>query len=137
MSGNHTYHHALLSKECEKNTLEEIEKTEEIIFKTAGYRTKLFRPPEGYVDEKVKKISKELGYSIIIWSIDTKDWEHAGVDLIVGNVERNAGDGDIILMHDYVSKPNTTIGALERVIKNLKNEGYTFVTVSELIARGG
>ena len=105
----------------------------ELIEKKYGYEMTIFRPPEGYVDEKVKNIAMELDYSIIIWSIDTKDWEHVGSDLIVGNIEKNVSDGDIILMHDYVSKPNTTIGALEEVIKNIKSKGYEFVTVSELI----
>ena len=97
---------------------------------------KIFRPPEGYIDKKVENIARELDYSIIIWSIDTKDWEHVGSDIIVGNIEKNASDGDIILMHDYVSKPNTTIDALERIIRNLKSQGYEFVTVSELIVNG-
>ena len=134
--GNHTFNHEHTKEMDEQSFYSDVKACHELIKEKYGYKMKIFRPPEGYVDEKVKNIASELDYSIIIWSIDTKDWEHVGSDLIVGNIEKNASDGDIILMHDYVSKPNTTIGALERVIKNLKNEGYNFVTVSELIEKG-
>lgn len=134
--GNHTFNHEHTKNMTNEAFYRDVKACHELIKEKYGYEMKIFRPPEGYVDEKVKNIAKELDYSIIIWSIDTKDWEHVGSDLIVGNIEKNASDGDIILMHDYVSKPNTTIGALERVIKNLKNEGYNFVTVSELIEKG-
>lgn len=134
--GNHTFNHEHTKEMDEEDFYRDVKACHELVKNKYGYEMKVFRPPEGYVDEKVMNIAKELDYSIIIWSIDTKDWEHVGSDLIVGNIEKNASDGDIILMHDYVSKPNTTIGALERVIKNLKNEGYDFVTVSELIEKG-
>ncbi len=134
--GNHTFNHEHTKEMSEDDFYRDVRACHDLVKEKYGYEMKIFRPPEGYVDEKVKNIARELDYSIIIWSIDTKDWEHVGSDLIVGNIEQNASDGDIILMHDYVSKPNTTIGALERVIKNLKSEGYKFVTVSELIERG-
>lgn len=134
--GNHTFNHEHTKNMTNEAFYRDVKACHELIKEKYGYEMKIFRPPEGYVDEKVKNIAKELDYSIIIWSIDTKDWEHVGSDLIVGNIEKNASDGDIILMHDYVSKPNTTIGALEQVIKNLKSEGYKFVTVSELIEQG-
>lgn len=131
--GNHTFNHEHTKNMTAEDFYDDVRSCHKLIKDKYGYDMKIFRPPEGYIDDKVKNIACELDYSIIIWSIDTKDWEHVGSDLIVGNVEKNASDGDIILMHDYVSKPNTTIGALERVIKNLKEQGYRFVTVSELI----
>ena len=134
--GNHTFNHEHTKQMSEEAFYRDVRACHELVKEKYGYEMKIFRPPEGYVDEKVKNIASELDYSIIIWSIDTKDWEHVGSDLIVGNVEKNASDGDIILMHDYVSKPNTTVAALERVIQNLKKEGYVFVTVSELLENG-
>lgn len=134
--GNHTFNHEHTKDMNEENFYRDVKMCHELVKEKYGYEMKIFRPPEGYVDQKVEKIAAEMGYSIIIWSIDTKDWEHVGADLIVGNIEKNADDGDIILMHDYVSKPNTTIDALEKIIKNLKNQGYKFVTVSELIGNG-
>ena len=133
--GNHTFNHEHTKDMTEEDFYKDVRECHSLVKEKYGYEMKIFRPPEGYIDDKVKNIANELGYSIIIWSIDTKDWEHVGSDIIVGNVEKNASDGDIILMHDYVSKPNTTIGALERLIKKLKSEGYSFVTVSELIEK--
>lgn len=134
--GNHTFNHEHTKNMSEADFYRDVRTCHELIKEKYGYEMRIFRPPEGYIDEKVKNIARELDYSIIIWSIDTKDWEHIGSDLIVSNVEENASDGDIILMHDYVSKPNTTVGALEKVIKRLKTEGYRFVTVSELLKMG-
>jgi peptidoglycan/xylan/chitin deacetylase (PgdA/CDA1 family) len=131
--GNHTFNHEHTKNMTQEDFYRDVKACHDLIKEKYNYDMKIFRPPEGYIDEKVKNIARELDYSIIIWSIDTKDWEHVGSDIIVGNVEKNASDGDIILMHDYVSKPNTTIGALEGLIKKLKSEGYSFVTVSELI----
>ena len=132
--GNHTFNHEHTSKMNEADFYRDVRACHELIKSKYNYEMRLFRPPEGYIDEKVKAIARELDYSIIIWSIDTRDWEHVASKTIATNVERDAKSGDIILMHDYVSKPNTTIDALEEIIKNLKREGYSFVSVSELIA---
>lgn len=131
--GNHTFNHEHTKDMTEDDFYRDVRACHDLIKEKYNYEMKIFRPPEGYVDKKVENIAREFDYSIIIWSIDTKDWEHVGSDIIVGNIDKNASDGDIILMHDYVSKPNTTIGALQKVIRNLKEQGYQFVTVSELI----
>lgn len=133
--GNHTFNHEHTKDMTEADFYKDVKDCHDLVKEKYGYEMKIFRPPEGYIDEKVKNIARELDYSIIIWSIDTKDWEHVGSDVIVSNVKRNASDGDIILMHDYVSKPNTTIDALKVLIVSLKKEGYQFVTVSELIKK--
>ena len=131
--GNHTFNHEHTKNMSEEDFYRDVISCHNLIKEKYNYEMKIFRPPEGYIDSKVENIARELDYSIIIWSIDTKDWEHVGSDLIVGNIEKIASDGVIILIYDYVSKPNTTIDALERVIRNLKGQGYRFVTVSELI----
>ena len=134
--GNHTFNHEHTKSMSEEAFYRDVRACHDLIKEKYNYEMKIFRPPEGYIDKKVENIARELDYSIIIWSIDTNDWEHVGSDIIVGNIEKNARDGDIILRHDYVSKPNTTIDALERIIRNLKSQGYEFVTVSELIVNG-
>ncbi len=133
--GNHTYHHTPLSNACEKNTAEEIEKTEEIVFRTAGYRTKLFRPPEGAYNECALSVAQSKDYRVILWTVDTRDWELPGTDTIVANVTANVRGGSILLFHDYMSKKSHAIEALEILIPNLLAKGYEFVTVSELLAQ--
>ncbi len=132
--GNHTYHHTLLSETCEKNIAEEIRKTDEIIFKTAGYRPKVFRPPEGAYGECALKAAQTMNYHVILWTVDTRDWEKPPAKTIVENVMKNVRGGSILLFHDYMAKNAHTLEALEILIPKLLEQGYEFVTVSELIA---
>ena len=131
--GNHTYHHTLLSKTCEQTIAQEIRKTDEIIFKTAGYRPRLFRPPEGAYGECALKAARSMNYSTILWTVDTRDWERPPAQAIVDNVLQNTGGGSILLFHDYMHKSAHTMEALEILIPRLLEKGYEFVTVSELI----
>ena len=134
--GNHTYRHKRTKMLNDEIFKEDVRHCDGKILQECDYKIKLFRPPEGYVDEKVRSISEELGYSIILWNIDTEDWAHSSPAEIENNVIKNISAGDIILMHDYVSGKNGTIDALERIIPKLLSENYNFVTVSELIKNG-
>ena len=131
--GNHTYRHKHTRMLDEDTFCKDVSRCDGMLFEKCDYNIKLFRPPEGYVDEKVRMISKELGYSIILWNIDTRDWAHETPYMIEQNIINNISAGDIILMHDYVSGENSTIEALDRVIPKLLDENYKFVSVSELI----
>jgi len=65
--------------------------------------------------------------------VDTRDWAHSPVDNIVNNVVNNSADGSIVLFHDFVSGESPTPAALKLLIPRLKELGYSFVTVSELL----
>lgn len=131
--GNHTYRHKRTKTMNNADFSEDVRHCDGMIADNCNYKTKLFRPPEGYVDEKVKAVARELGYSIILWNIDTRDWEHASAHQIADGVTEKATAGDIILMHDYVSGKSSTVEALEMIIPRLLSRGYRFVRVSELI----
>lgn len=131
--GNHTFTHPHTKGAEDESFYEEVRRTHTLMLEKYGYEMKLFRPPEGYIDAKVKKIAEELGYSIVLWSVDTKDWNCTKKDTIVKNVSVHASGGDIILMHDYVSRRGYTIPALKAIIPRLKSNGLEFVTVSELV----
>lgn len=133
--GNHSYSHNNEKDLTEESVREEIEKCEALIYKATGKHPKLFRPPQGKYGEQVKNIAQEKGYSIILWSIDTKDWEHTPAIGIGEIVSAKVSNGDIILMHDYTSGKNTTCDALEIIIPDLLSRGYEFVTVSELLTQ--
>ncbi len=133
--GNHSYdHHSTLGLNKEE-LCKEIETCEELIYNSIGTKPTLFRPPQGKFDEMLTQITAKKGYSVILWSIDTRDWEHASPSNIAETVIKNISGGDIILMHDYVSGKNTTCDALEIIIPALQEKGYEFVTVSELLKR--
>jgi peptidoglycan/xylan/chitin deacetylase (PgdA/CDA1 family) len=106
---------------------------EELILERVGVKPKLFRPPRGANNADVERAAMEMGYSVVLWSIDTLDWKNTPAQEIAKNVCENIRGGDIILMHDYTSGKNTTCDALSLIIPALLEKGYEFVTVSELI----
>ena len=133
--GNHTYHHKTLSGTCDATIREEIRKTDEIIFKTAGYRPKIFRPPEGAYGECALKAAQSMDLRMILWTVDTRDWERPSAQTIVERVMANVKGGSILLFHDYMHKNAHTLEALEIILPKLLEKGFEFVTVSELIER--
>ena len=131
--GNHSYSHHNVKNYDISKTETEIKKCEEIIISETGVSPKLFRPPQGARNQVTDETAKGLGYSVILWSIDTLDWKNNPPDCITNVICKNIRGGDIILMHDYTSGQNTTCVALEEFIPILLKKGYEFVTVSELI----
>jgi len=130
---NHTYYHNN-EKRLDVSSIErEISECEKIVIDTVGVKPRLFRPPQGDYNEATKRVALDNGYSIILWSVDTRDWDGNSAQGIASTVIREVSGGDIILMHDYVSCQNTTCDALEILIPRLKSLGYEFVSVGELI----
>ena len=130
---NHTYTHASLGK-CSPDAIErEISSAEDSILGACGAKTKLLRPPEGSCSRDVMNIAASLGYSVILWNVDTRDWAHKSAGEIFFNVKKNVRPGSIILFHDYTVGENHTVEALDKVIGFLIEDGYEFVTVGELI----
>ena len=131
--GNHTYSHPRVSKQSDTAFREELVRCEDIIKQVTGVHPKVFRPPQGSWNQRVYDIARERDYSVILWDLDTLDWAHTPSDKIASYILENAKSGNIILMHDYHSGGCTTIEALRMFIPNLIEQGYRFVTVSELI----
>ena len=131
--GNHTYSHKNVTSMSESEMERELSMTEAAIMKHTDIKPTLFRPPQGAYDARAEKLTKAKGYDIILWSIDTLDWAHTPPDKISASVVSSLDRGDIILMHDYTSHGNSAIEALRRIIPQLLEGGYEFVTVSELI----
>ena len=134
--GNHTYSHFDITKISKDKFKEEFNRTQEIISSLTGVESKVFRPPYGVYNENVVKVINEQESNIILWTYDqdSKDWSNPGVDEIVTTTVSNIKNGDIILFHDYVyHETSNTVSALESIIPELTNQGYSFVTVSELM----
>ncbi len=126
--GIHTWSHKQLTKISTEEVIQEVSKTSDAIFNITGERPKLVRPPYGSVNDNVKNALKE--YPLILWNIDSLDWKSKGEKQIVPLVMDNVQDADIILLHDIHA---TTIPAVEKIIAKLDEEGYQFVTVSQLL----
>lgn len=131
--GNHTDSHCRIKALSEEEIRTEITQCEERIYRLCGVHPHVFRPPEGMMNDSLKKVASEMGYQLVLWSIDTKDWAMNPPREIQNTVKNQIRGGDIILMHDYVSGGNTTCAALRLLIPMLLARGYEFVTVSELI----
>ena len=125
--GNHTYSHKLLTTQKEKTIKEEIDKTDTIIYNIINKKPIFIRPSYGTYNNKIKKI---INRPIITWSIDPEDWKYHNSKRIYNSVINKVNDGDIILLHDIY---NATANSLELIIPKLLNDGYQFVTISELL----
>ena len=77
-----------------------------------------------------KSFEKELNMFPVLWNVDSRDWCSQNTDEIVGRVLHDTEEGDIILMHDYY---DTSVEAALQVVDELKEEGYSFVTVEEIL----
>lgn len=129
---NHTMSHTDLRTLTEEQVYNELTSLENEIYNITGQRTALMRPPYGFVnDDNIRQLS-EMGYKVIKWSVDTKDWRDMDIDKVLINTIPNLRDGSIILMHDYLSQ-SVTLEVLPEIIRSLKSQGYTFVTVDELL----
>ena len=134
--GNHSENHKNMSQLSDEEKKEELMKVHTKVQELTGYEMFLFRPPYGDYDNAVVNVAKDCGYFTIQWDVDSLDWKDYGVDSIIKTVTRHKhlGNGSIILCHNGAKY---TAQALDTLIATLKNEGYTFVPISELIYREG
>lgn len=135
--GNHTYWHPELTKTGVQNMEWEIKKNEQEIQNVLDIKTNLFRAPYGALTEKHVQKLDELGYYGIGWSIDTEDWRSLSAKEIKQNVINRLHPGAIVLMHSaghWTQDLSGTAEALDEIIPLLKQKGYTFVTIPEMIS---
>ena len=137
--GNHTYDHHVLLYYKPEELLKEIKDTETVIRKITGRTTSYFRPPKAWLTETEKIQIKKLGYKIVLWSLNSKDWVNFDDKYIVNYLVRNIHPGEIILFHDSGGVFSTeggnrheTIKTIPLLVNRLRGKGYKFVTVSEL-----
>ncbi len=126
--GNHTYSHPhpnTLSKEKNK---EQILRAEELITELTQIKTTLYAPPYGEYNDTVLSAANELGYTTIMWSIDTIDWQRPPAEVLISRVMKKITNDSIILMHPTAP----TAKALPELIQQIKSKGYTITTISDI-----
>ena len=124
--GNHSWNHPDLTKANAKKISNEINNTSAIIEDVTGQKATSFRPPYGAFNDAV---SEQSDLPIVLWDVDTLDWKHRSPNQLLAYVKQGTRDGSIILMHDI---HQSTADGLDAVLAYLKDEGYEFVTVSQL-----
>jgi polysaccharide deacetylase family sporulation protein PdaB len=128
--GNHTYHHVNLTRIPSGYVATEIKACGLVLCNITGKAPHLFRPPGGDYDDNVAQVAEALGYKLILWTDDPGDYASPGDDIITQRIVDKAEPGGIILIHDGVKE---TIDILPKVIQTLKDKGYEFVTIDEMM----
>ena len=134
--GNHTFTHPHIANLNEKAIFDEIGRCEDALEELCEYRPHILRTPQGAMTPSLEKCLLEDDYILVLWSLDTRDWENKSTAHIVRTVLDRVQPGDIILMHDYIGHNSKTPEALEKIIPILLSQGYEFVTVSALLGIG-
>lgn len=131
--GIHAYDHVKLIFLPSDEMREQLKRSEIAIANAIGETPKLFRPPYGYRDPRLLRISKEMGFYTVIWDVTAFDWKKPGVEKIVSNVMKQTHNGSVILLHDGRGDRSQTVEALKIIIEKLTEMNYNFIAVSELI----
>lgn len=129
---NHTFHHARLHKVIPELAAPEIEACDAVlqrILKRPADR--YFRPPGGEVDENVVSVCRRLGKTPVMYTDDPQDFKNVGEKVLLERLLRKAAPGGVILLHDNVKQ---TIHVLPALLTALEEQGYRFVTISQLDA---
>ena len=111
----------------------ELEACEDVLEELCEYRPHLFRPPQGVLNSFVESCAERGDYGLVLWSLDTRDWECKDAERIVEEVLSRVQPGDIILMHDYVGVQSRTPEALRMLLPKLLERGFEPTTVSDLL----
>ncbi|MEK0316079.1 polysaccharide deacetylase family protein [Cohnella sp. 56] len=132
--GNHSYTHPYMTQigpdACER----ELYDTDSLIARVTGSRPAVMRPPYLDYNSEVHAITAKLGYQVIgALNGEARDWEMPGVAHILDATRKQVGCGSILLFHDGFGDRSQTIEAVRILCKELTEEGYRLVTVSELL----
>ncbi len=130
--GTHSNTHPHMPK-LSRNQIElELTASVDIIEKCTEKKVELFRPPFGDYNDTLLEEAEKLGLYTIQWDVDTLDWKDISSQKMAERVLNNVKNGSIVLMHN---DGKNTVQALPLIIEGLKNKGYSFKTIGELIYR--
>ena len=135
-----TWSHQILTKISKDEVRKEITEGRDAVKDVTGTAPTLLRPPQGRTSPAVTKIVRELGMSEVVWSSNGADYKTTDSKLIAKRIIDTTKRDGIILLHDLVDDTdvgyNGTVAAVAPIISTLQGRGYTFVTVSQLLAPG-
>jgi peptidoglycan-N-acetylglucosamine deacetylase len=130
--GNHSWNHPY-SRMSPKVAQAEIDNTTNLMIQTVGIKPELFRPPGGKLSNGLAAYAASRKYGIILWNdLSGDDQRKTTPAMEIKNVLNSVRPGAVVLMHDGGGK-HPTVQALPKIIAGLKQKGYSFVTVPELL----
>ena len=125
--GTHSYEHVNLCNLSDKKAIEQVDRTNEAIHNITGEYPEYIRPPFGCwkcnLDYETRMIE-------VLWDVDPLDWKTSNSDVIAKRVVDKVEEDGIILLHDA---SESSVKAAFKIIDELEKEGYTFVTVDEIL----
>lgn len=127
---SHSYKHTLYSTLSKEEIINDMDKCDNAIEQVIGIRPRLMRAPSGDYTNNSIMACKETGRYCIQWDVDSLDWKELTEEQMINRIFDKVKEGSIILFHNGTAQ---TAGALTGILTALKNEGYTFVKVSDLI----
>ncbi len=130
---NHAYKHVHFSSLSDAEAKSQIKKAEEIILNITGTKTAFFAPPYGEQNQRLLNAVAEINYELIMWSVDTIDWQKPSPATIVKRVTNKVHNDAIILMHPT----DPTVKALPDLLSYLKTEGYGMLTIDRILIESG
>ena len=128
--GNHSWSHPELNKVSAEQLASEIDQTNNAIKQAVGTKPNIIRPPYGAFNRAVLEQFRQRGMSAVVWSVDTRDWADRNSEIVCSRAVAGARNGAVILMHDI---HQTSVNAVPCILNSLKQQGYSFVTVQNLI----
>lgn len=128
--GNHTDTHPDMTNISKASMVKEIDITDSKIKNLIGKGTTLFRCPSGAYNNSVIEAVESTNHFCIQWDVDSIDWKEQGANLEYNRVMKKTKSGSIILFHNAAK---FTPENLPQILKELKAQGYEFVTISDLI----
>lgn len=126
---NHSYSHPHPNSLSRESNKAQIIRTEKLVAEVTGVTTKLYAPPYGEFNATVLEAAAELGYTTIMWSIDTIDWRQPPAEKIISKVSGKLHNGAIILIHPTVP----TAQALPELLFRIKEKGFSILPVSSIL----
>ena len=129
--GNHTWAHVKLQGQSRETVEQQVGRTDRALRNILGEGDYWLRPPYGLINPKERAW---VQVPMVHWTIDPEDWKVLNADKVVRAVLSRVEPGNIILLHDIYP---TSVAAALRIVDTLQSEGYTFVTVEELLALAG
>jgi peptidoglycan/xylan/chitin deacetylase (PgdA/CDA1 family) len=128
--GNHTFSHVKLPRAAADALNPELDRTREVIRELTDTDTRLFRPPFGAFDGRLlgQFVSRDL--DVVFWSVDSRDWTGAAAASVTHNVLSGVHNGAVVLCHDG---HGGIVPALPGIIRKLKEDGYGFVTIPQMM----
>jgi len=128
--GNHTYDHQNLTRVDDETLRDELSRTNRVVKAVTGVAPHLFRPPGGNYDSRIVEEAYHQEMTTVMWSVSCSDYRNPPVSQLTSCIVRSVRPGAVILLHDG---KRSTLRALPEIVRELREEGYVFVTVGELM----